>query len=140
MKVTLNHKNTKKKWIFQSKLHQNEVLHLFLLLFDEESYVTFKLNFDLEFCPPPPSNANCLRMTKCHCIHILYTYTLYTYTIIINNQHKNRSKRGPVLVLWDYYTRSYVKGSKSSHSGMRKRFVNNRLLLLFYFVLLTIYF
>ena len=33
-----------------------------------------------------------------------------------------------------------VKGSKSSHSGMRKRFVNNRLLLLFYFVLLTIYF
>ena len=33
-----------------------------------------------------------------------------------------------------------LKGSKSSHSGMRKRFVNNRLLLLFYFVLLTIYF
>ena len=33
-----------------------------------------------------------------------------------------------------------IKGSKSSHSGMRKRFVNNRLLLLFYFVLLTIYF
>ena len=32
------------------------------------------------------------------------------------------------------------RGFKSSHSGMRKRFVNNRLLLLFYFVLLTIYF
>ena len=69
--------------------------------------MTFKLNFDLEF-RPPPLNANCPRMTNCHCRYILYTCTLYTYTLIINNQHKNPSKRGPVLVLSDYYTRSNV--------------------------------
>ena len=43
--------NWYQKWILQSKLHKNEVLQLFLPLFVEKSYLTLKLNFDLEFTP-----------------------------------------------------------------------------------------
>ena len=43
--------NWYQEWILQSKLHKNEVLQLFLPLFVEKSYLTLKLNFDLEFTP-----------------------------------------------------------------------------------------
>ena len=36
---------------FLVKLHEKKVLYLFLLLFVEKSYFTFKLTFDLGVCP-----------------------------------------------------------------------------------------
>ena len=58
------------------------------------------------------------------------------YQCMLNNFENVLAKNKEIVILGDLN----IKGSKSSHSGMRKRFVNNRLLLLFYFVLLTIYF
>ena len=55
--MTLNHKNNKKKWIFQSKLDEKEVLYLFLPLFVEKSYfilITMILDFAITSLPPPP--------------------------------------------------------------------------------------
>ena len=40
---------------FPVKITRKKVLHLFLLLFVEKSYFTFKLTFDLGFCPPSPT-------------------------------------------------------------------------------------
>ena len=49
----LESKKKYKKWIFQLKLHEKEVLHLFLPFFSEKSYLTLELTFDLEFCLVP---------------------------------------------------------------------------------------
>ena len=53
--MTLNHKNNNKKCIFQSKLDEKEVLHLFLPLFVEKSYFTLiTMILDFAITPPPP--------------------------------------------------------------------------------------
>ena len=53
LKMTLNHKNNIRNGL-SSQNYTKKVLHLFLRLFVEISYFTFKLTLTLDSAPAPP--------------------------------------------------------------------------------------
>ena len=65
LRMSLKHENNISKEFFSENWNENEneVLHLFLPLLAENSFLTLKLTFDLEFYP---SSANFWRMSRCY--------------------------------------------------------------------------